>query len=401
MNTKFYFPILALALSVAACNDKKAATQTGGIDVANLDRSVTPNQDFYQFACGGWMQAHPLTDEYGRFGSFDLLAENNRKQMQGLIEELAAKKSEPGSVARKIGDLYNMAMDTVKLNGDGSTPIQPVLEKIKAVKTPKEMVTLVAEMTRQGFGPYFGIYIGPDDMNSSMNLVQTYQGGLGLGDRDYYLKEDEHSKEIRTKYQEHIVKMFELAGWEEKEARQAAADVMAIETRLAEAAYEKVKMRDPHANYHKMSVEELKKETAIQRISKMALISDFTVVGIGGVDTNATIIKNSILTPDDYLLLKKQGAVGDILSHFIDINGNLIDTDLEKRLMSPALTDIEKYNNVVGVAGGPHKIEAIYAVLTGKYLDVLITDENTATAVLDLYQSKNNIDTERKDGALQ
>ena len=103
--------------------------------------------------------------------------------MQGLIEELAAKKSEPGSVARKIGDLYNMAMDTVKLNGDGSTPIQPVLEKIKAVKTPKEMVTLVAEMTRQGFGPYFGIYIGPDDMNSSMNLVQTYQGGLGLGDR--------------------------------------------------------------------------------------------------------------------------------------------------------------------------------------------------------------------------
>ena len=117
MNTKFYFPILALALSVAACNDKKAATQTGGIDVANLDRSVTPNQDFYQFACGGWMQAHPLTDEYGRFGSFDLLAENNRKQMQGLIEELAAKKSGPGSVARKIGDLYNMAMDTVKLNG--------------------------------------------------------------------------------------------------------------------------------------------------------------------------------------------------------------------------------------------------------------------------------------------
>ena len=169
--------------------------------------------------------------------------------------------------------------------------------------------------------------------------------------------------------------------------------------------YEKAKEED-----NKDLMEELKKETAIQRISKMALISDFTVVGIGGVNTNATIIKNSILTPDDYLLLKKQGAVGDILSHFIDINGNclaqeingnLIDTDLEKRLMSPALTDIEKYNNVVGVAGGPHKIEAIYDVLTGKYLDVLITDENTATAVLDLYQSKNNIDTERKDGALQ
>lgn len=148
-------------------------------------------------------------------------------------------------------------------------------------------------------------------------------------------------------------------------------------------------------------MEELKKETAIQRIAKMALISDFTVVGIGGVDTNATIIKNAILTPDDYLLLKKQGAVGDILSHFIDINGNLVDTDLEKRLMSPALTDIEKYNNVVGVAGGAHKIEAIYAVLTGKYLDVLITDEDTASAILELYQAKNNIQSERKDGTLQ
>lgn len=119
----------------------------------------------------------------------------------------------------------------------------------------------------------------------------------------------------------------------------------------------------------------------------MALLSDFTVVGIGGVDTNtATIIKNAILTPDDYLFLTKQGAVGDILSHFIDINGNLIDTDLEKRLMSPALSDIEKFNNVIGVAGGVHKVEAIYATLVASYLDVLITDESTATSILELYQ---------------
>lgn len=147
-------------------------------------------------------------------------------------------------------------------------------------------------------------------------------------------------------------------------------------------------------------MEELKKEQAVQRIANMALLSDFTVVGIGGVDTNtATIIKNAILTPDDYLFLTKQGAVGDILSHFIDINGNLIDTDLEKRLMSPALSDIEKFNNVIGVAGGIHKVEAIYATLARKYLDVLITDESTATSVLELYQRKNlTIDSQRKDG---
>lgn len=260
MNTRFYLPVLMLALAAAACDQKKETAQTGGIDVANLDRSVAPNADFYQFACGGWMKAHPLTDEYGRFGSFDQLAENNRTQLKGLIEELAARESEAGSVAQKIGHLYNMAMDSVKLNADGCAPIRPILERIAAVKDAKEMLVLVAEMTKQGFGPYFSVYIGPDDMNSSMNLLQTYQGGLGLADRDYYLAEDEHNKEVRARYQKHMEKMFQLAGLDEKAARQAAADVLTLETRLAKASYDKVKMRDPHANYHKMTMAELEKE---------------------------------------------------------------------------------------------------------------------------------------------
>lgn len=259
MNTRFCLPVLAIALATMACNGKKE-TQTGGIDLANLDRSVAPSTDFYEFACGGWMKAHPLTDEYGRFGSFDLLAENNREQLKGLISELAAVKAAPGSIGQKIGDLYNMAMDSARLNADGGKPIQPQLDRITAIRDRKELTGLIAEMTREGFGPYFGIYIGADDMNSSMNLVQTYQGGLGLGDRDYYLKDDEHNKEIRAKYEEHVAKMFQLAGYSEKEAQKAAADVMAIETRLAKASYEKVKLRDPHANYHKMTLEELKKE---------------------------------------------------------------------------------------------------------------------------------------------
>lgn len=259
MNTRFCLPVLAIALATMACNGKKE-TQTGGIDLANLDRSVAPGTDFYEFACGGWMKAHPLTDEYGRFGSFDLLAENNREQLKGLISELAAVKAAPGSIGQKIGDLYNMAMDSARLNADGGKPIQPQLDRITAIRDRKELTGLIAEMTREGFGPYFGIYIGADDMNSSMNLVQTYQSGLGLGDRDYYLKDDEHNKEIRTKYEEHVAKMFKLAGYSEKEAQKAAADVMAIEIRLAKASYEKVKLRDPHANYHKMTLEELKKE---------------------------------------------------------------------------------------------------------------------------------------------
>ena len=277
MNTRFYLPILALTLATVACNGKKEM-QTGGIDMANLDTTVSPDADFYQFACGGWMKAHPLTDEYGRFGSFDLLAENNREQLKGLIEEMAGQKADAGTITQKIGSLYNMAMDSSKLNVDGWKPIAPQLARITDVKDRKELSKLIAEMTRQGFQPYFGVYIGADDMNSSMNLLQTYQGGLGLGDRDYYLKEDDHSREIRTKYQQHIAKMFMLAGYTDKEAEQAATDVMAIETRLAQAAYEKVKLRDPHANYHKMTLEELKKE-----IPGIDWEVYFSVLGLQGV----------------------------------------------------------------------------------------------------------------------
>ncbi len=259
MNTKFYLPVLALALATVACDGKKEV-QTGGIDMVNLDTTVSPKADFYQFACGGWREAHPLTDEYGRFGSFDLLAENNREQLKKLIEELAGQKADAGTITQKIGTLYHMAMDSSRLNADGWKPMAPQLARIAGVKDRKELPKLIAEMTRQGFQPYFEIYIGADDMNSSMNLLQTYQGGLGLGDRDYYLKEDEHSQEIRTKYQQHMVKMFMLAGYAEQEAEQAAAGVMAIETRLAQVAYEKVKLRDPRVNYHKMTLEELKKE---------------------------------------------------------------------------------------------------------------------------------------------
>lgn len=279
MNTRIYLPILALVLTAAACNGRKDTAQAGGINVDNLDKTVSPNTDFYQFACGGWMKAHPLTDEYGRFGSFDMLAENNRKQMKGLIEELAAKKSESGTVAQKVGDLYNIAMDSVKLNADGVAPIKPELDKIAALRGREEMSKLVAEMTRKGFGPYFGIYIAPDDMNSGMNIVQTYQGGLGLGDRDYYLKEDGHNKEIRNKYQEHVAKMFQLAGYTEQEAQKAAVDVMALETQLANASYEKVQLRDPHANYHKMTLDELKNE-----IPGINWDIYFAVLGLQGIE---------------------------------------------------------------------------------------------------------------------
>lgn len=231
-----------------------------GIDPANLDTTVMPGTDFYQYACGGWMKAHPLTAEYARFGSFDLLAENNREQLKSLIGELAAKPEAPGSVAQKIGDLYNVAMDSVKLNADGVEPIRGELEKIAAITDVKEMSEIVAEMRRKGFDAYFVLGVGADEKNSAMNIVYAYQSGMSLGEREYYLDNDDHTREIREKYREHVANMFRLAGFTDEEARKDADAVLKVETMLAEAAYDNVKLRDPQANYHKMKVTDLKRE---------------------------------------------------------------------------------------------------------------------------------------------
>ena len=258
MNTKLYLPVLALALTTVACGGGKK--DVAGIDPANLDTTVMPGTDFYQYACGGWMKAHPLTAEYARFGSFDLLAENNREQLKSLIGELAAKLEAPGSVAQKIGDLYNVAMDSVKLNADGVEPIRGELEKIAAITDVKEMSEIVAEMRRKGFDAYFVLGVGADEKNSAMNIVYAYQSGMSLGEREYYLDNDDHTREIREKYREHVANMFRLAGFTDEEARKDADAVLKVETMLAEAAYDNVKLRDPQANYHKTKVTDLKRE---------------------------------------------------------------------------------------------------------------------------------------------
>ena len=260
MKVTKYLPILAVCLMTTGCNSKKEAVLTSGIDLANLDTTAMPGTSFYQYACGGWIESHPLTDEYSRFGSFDMLHEKSREQLKELIAELAAKKDNaPGSAAQKVGDLYNIAMDSVKLNKEGAAPIKEEMAAIDALKDKEEIYTYIAESQKKGIRPYFTMFVSADDMNSSMNMVQTYQGGLGMGQRDYYLENDEQTKSIRDKYKEHLVKMFQLAGYDEATAQKAMVAVMNIETRLAKAARSQVELRDPHANYNKMDMETLKK----------------------------------------------------------------------------------------------------------------------------------------------
>ena len=311
MRTKFYLPFIALALIATSCNSKKEATQESGIRLANLDQTINPRNDFYQYACGGWMKANPLTDEYSSFGSFDQLAENNRTQIKGLIEELAKQQSQPGSITQKIGDLYNIAMDSAKLNADGVAPIKEYLDKLAAIKDRNGLSQEIATMHRDGFGPFFGLYVGADDMNSSMNIAQLYQGGLSLGEREYYLDGDDHTKEIRTKFEEHVDKMFQLAGFTAEEAQKAAKNVMKVETRLAEVSKSAVELRDPYANYNKITVAQLKKE-----VPSIDWDAYFTTIGLKDLQDVNVGQMDEIKTVAD--LLKKEDL--DVLKAYLQWN---------------------------------------------------------------------------------
>ncbi len=253
-------PVAALCLMAASCNSgKQPADLNAGILLANLDTTAQAGADFYQFACGGWMKNNPLPAEYSRFGSFDQLAENNRKQIQTLIEQLSAQQHEAGSVAQKVGDLYRIAMDSVKLNNDGVAPIREELAQIAALKEKGELYTLLGDLQRRGIYAYLALYVGADDKNSSMNAVQTYQNGLSMGERDYYLENDEATVKIREAFRAHVQKMFALAGFSEAEALQGMETVMEVETRLAKAFRSRTELRDPQANYNKMTMDELKR----------------------------------------------------------------------------------------------------------------------------------------------
>ena len=264
MNKKNYVAVATLAFAMlTSCAGQKEAKSTSGIDLANMDTTVSAGTDFFRYACGGWNDAHPLTAEYSRFGTFDELFENSQKQLRELIEGLAAQKNnQAGSAAQKIGDLYNMAMDSVTLNKQGAEPVKAMLDKIAGMKDKSEIVPMMTEMAHIGIGTYFHSYVYADPKNSSLNIFQMGQGGINLGEKEYYLDTDSITQNIREQYKLYIGKLFQLAGFSEADAQQKVADVMEIETAIAKVSRSATELRDPEANYHKMSFDELKKTIA-------------------------------------------------------------------------------------------------------------------------------------------
>ena len=245
------------AMSLTGCNQTKNEGKPA-IDLANFDNSTSPAEDFYQYACGGWMEANPLTPEYARYGIFDQLDKENQEKLKTLIDELNAKPQEEGSVGYKISTLYALGLDMDKRNADGAAPVKEQLEAIQAISDIDDLSAVTARMQMETSSPFFSFYIGADEKNSTMNLLQMYQGGISMGDRDYYLLDDEASVKIRNAYKEYIRTLFSLAGYSEEEAAESADAVLAFETGIAEVSVDRNALRDVHMNYNKMSLKDFK-----------------------------------------------------------------------------------------------------------------------------------------------
>ena len=260
MRKRKMFPFLAAGIvALASCNTpQKEVVKIAAINPANMDTTVAADTDFYEYACGGWIKNNPLKPEYARFGTFDQLLENNQEQLRVLIEELSATPHEAGSVAGKIGALYAMGLDSTKLNADGVAPIKEELAAINALATKSDVSKMVATLHKEGMAPFFALFVDADEKNSAMNIVQLYQAGIGMGDRDYYLLEDEGSAKMRDAYRAYINKLFTLAGSSPEQADAAVDAVMKIEKAIADISYGREDLRDSQKNYNKLAYEDFK-----------------------------------------------------------------------------------------------------------------------------------------------
>ncbi len=250
------FLFAALAFTVISVDAQ--TTGFSGIDPKNLDTSVRPGDDFFQYAAGGWMATHPLDDEHSENDAFTELYEKSQEDIRALIMEYASTPQEKGSLGQKIGSLYNLMMDSVRLNREGWQPLKPTLDRIAAIKDRREYQLVTAQLDRRGENTMmYGIGVGADQRNADQNIVGVSQGGIGLGTRDYYLNDDEQTLRIREAYQNMLHRLFVMVGNDEDAATRKTAAVMAIETRIAKASYSRVQLRDIDANYHKMSYNQL------------------------------------------------------------------------------------------------------------------------------------------------
>ena len=243
--------VSAISLSASAQEPLKS-----GISLADMNTSMKAGNDFYEYACGGWMKANPLPAAYSRYGSFDRLAEDNNKRINGILKELQGNTYKQGTIEQKLSDYYKLAMDSARREQDGLQPVMPIIKKLEAAKTVQQLFDVQLEMAKYGDSEFYNAGMGADEKNASQNILSVNQGGLTLGQKDYYLETDEATTKIREAYKKHVVRMFQLFGFSKGQATKKMQNVFKLELALAKVSKSRTELRDPQANYNKMTLKE-------------------------------------------------------------------------------------------------------------------------------------------------
>ena len=350
MNVK----TILFALSLAATMSASAQTSKG-IDPANMDLSVKPGNDFYEYAIGGWRKAHPLDAEHARNGSFTDLDEMNQKRILGLINEYSSKPQPKGSLGQKIGSLYNLAMDSVRRNNEGAAPLKKVLKQINAITDRREYQLVTSQLDLRGIGcMMFGVSVGADMKDAANNIVGLGQGGLGLGERDYYLSDDAQVKAVRDAYAKYLKQILILAGNDEATAQRKADATMRIETRIAKASKGQVELRDVQGNYHKMSYNTLVKNFPGIDWGNVFLAQGFpafSYVDVGQIEPIHEVEKIIADEPIDDLKAYAEAHAISSSASYLDDNFRKADFELS-RVMSGVQQDRPRWKRATALVSG-------------------------------------------------